>query len=194
MKYPILLVSLLAYQTVSATELDFIYPSQEDEINKSMLVECAIDNNSLFTGDSLERIIRFNIVDLLEGESDGKHEIACEVSAQIADEDYSNNSLIHDVNYTIEFDAIKFKLGEESSFGSNAPIYHDGYGYGIAPRYPNSYLLGELVYDEECLTAYYGDDEFYLKALAGPMDVQWHYGPYATSVGVFIEPNPRVLP
>ena len=180
MKYSVILATLIMSQTVSATELDFVYPSNGEDIDKSILVQCTVDERALFSGEDLEKVIRFNIPELLEGLSDGKHNITCDVSIQGQGESYS-----------IDFTAVKFKRGE---FGSNAPVYYNSYGYGLGlnSRRSDCYLQSEMVFDEECLAEYYGSGQYYLKGIGGPTDVQWHYHDYLTSVGIFIEANPKL--
>ncbi|MPY22378.1 hypothetical protein FM037_08705 [Shewanella psychropiezotolerans] len=179
MKHCIILAALITSQTVCATELDFVYPSNGEDIDKSILVQCTVDESTLFSGEDLERAIRFNIPELLAGLGDGKHAISCDVTKQGRSEVYS-----------IDFTAIKFKRGE---FGSQAPIYYNSYGYGLDlnSRRSDCYLPSELIFDEECLAQYYGSGQYYLKGMSGPTDVQWHYHDYLTSVGIFIEANPK---
>lgn len=160
-----------------ASIIDFVYPTVNGELDKTMQVNCSLGGNT-FSGNVLERAVRFDVSEMLSGSNSGSHDIVCAASL-------SNES------YEIGFDSVKFEQGE---YGSYAPSYNNsGFGSGVKTKLVlgSCYDPEELNFDGDCLNTYYGDKPYYLEGTLGPVDTQWHFDSYSSAVGVFLRDNPQ---
>lgn len=159
------------------TSIDFVFPTTNGKLDKTISTRCSA-GESQFSGETLERAIRFNVPKMLQTKNAGQYAVTCTT-------DYLGET------YTFAIKAIKF---HRSEYGSYAPSYDaEGFGTGVSltKRQSDCYDRTNLVFNQECLNKFYGDKEYYLQGYIGESDTQWHFdNDYTSAIGVFIVDNP----
>ncbi|MBU2898892.1 hypothetical protein [Vibrio hepatarius] len=175
MALPFLTISIVAH---SGTSIDFIYPTINGDLDKTMQVHCTVGNHQ-FSGNLLEKAVRFEVIEMLDSSYLGSHSINC-------------NTIFLNQSYQIRFNVVKFNQGE---YGSFAPNYNSsGFASGVKLTKSRSscYKPDDFVFDEVCLSEFYGNNTYYLDGILGQLDTQWHFDDsYSSSVGVFLLDNPQ---
>ncbi|NOI26714.1 hypothetical protein [Vibrio mediterranei] len=180
MKCSLLFSSLLLSQgALAGSVVDIIYPTIAGSLDKNIQATCFVDGDA-FSGKILDKAIRFDVSNMLTGKNEGEREMTCKVDLTSTGE-----------SYNISLNTVKFSQGEYGSYAPNYDSSNVATGILVKKRIQDCYIPSNLIFDENCLRDFYGDGKYYLNAIEGAMDTQWHFRDYSSAVGVMVVDNPK---